>query len=101
MAQIRESYSLINSGSFRHWAPYDKVYAYCWYDDDEIVLILMNRSDRGEYFDMNRMTELSFKEIEIILDTQLKTDFNESERVSNSKRVQLGSNELKILHLTR
>lgn len=101
MAQIRESYPLINTGSFRHWAPYDKVYAYCWYDDNEIVLILMNRSDRVEIFDMNRMTELSFKDIEIILDTQLQMDFNESERVSNSNRVELRSNGLKILHLTR
>ena len=101
MAQIRESYTLINTGSFRHWAPYDKVYAYCWYDDNEIVLILMNRSDREEIFDMNRMTELSFKDIEIILDTQLQMDFNESERVSKSNRVELGSNGLKILHLTR
>ena len=101
MAQIRESYPLINTGSFRHWAPYDKVYAYCWYDDNEIVLILMNRSDRVEIFDMNRMTELSFKDIEIILDTQLQMDFNESERVSNSNRVELGSNGLKILHLSR
>jgi glycosidase len=101
MAQIRESYPLINTGSFRHWAPYDKVYAYCWYDDNEIVLILMNRSDRVEIFDMNRMTELSFKDIEIILDTQLQMDFNESERVSKSNRVELESNGLKILHLTR
>ena len=101
MAQIRESYPLINTGSFRHWAPYDKVYAYCWYDDNEIVLILMNRSDRVEIFDMNRMTELSFKDIEIILDTQLQMDFNESERVSNSNGVELRSNGLKILHLTR
>lgn len=101
MAQIRESYTLINTGSFRHWAPYDKVYAYCWYDDNEIVLILMNRSDREEIFDMNRMTELSFKDIKIILDTQLQMDFNESERVSKSNRVELGSNGLKILHLTR
>jgi len=101
MAQIRESYPLINTGSFRHWAPYDKVYAYCWYDDNEIVLILMNRSDREEIFDMNRMTELSFKDIKIILDTQLQMDFNESERVSKSNRVELGSNGLKILHLTR
>jgi glycosidase len=101
MAQIRESYPLINAGSFRHWAPYDKVYAYCWYDDNEIVLILMNRSDRVEIFDMNRMTELSFKDIKIILDTQLQMDFNESERVSKSNRVELGSNGLKILHLTR
>tara|TARA_B100001142_G_scaffold121914_1_gene123837 strand:+ start:6962 stop:8866 length:1905 start_codon:yes stop_codon:yes gene_type:complete len=101
MAQIRESYPLINTGSFRHWAPYDKVYAYCWYDDNEIVLILMNRSDREEIFDMNRMTELSFKDIKIILDTQLQMDFNESERVSKFNRVELGSNGLKILHLTR
>lgn len=101
MAQIRESYPLINTGSFRHWAPYDKVYAYCWYDDNEIILILMNRSDRVEIFDMNRMTELSYKDIEIILDTQLKIDFDESERVSNSNTVELGSNGLKILHLTR
>ena len=101
MAQIRESYPLINTGSFRHWAPYDKVYAYCWYDDNEIVLILMNRSDREEIFDMNRMTELSFKDIKIILDTQLQMDFNESERVSKSNRVELGSNGLKILHLNR
>jgi glycosidase len=101
MAQIRESYPLINTGSFRHWAPYDKVYAYCWYDDNEIILILMNRSDRVEIFDMNRMTELSYKDIEIILDTQLKIDFDESERVSNYNTVELGSNGLKILHLTR
>ena len=101
MAQIRESYPLINTGSFRHWAPYDKVYAYCWYDDNEIVLILMNRSDREEIFDMNRMTELSFKDIKIILDTQLQMDFNESERVSKFNRVELGSNGLKILHLNR
>ncbi len=101
MAQIRESYPLINTGSFRHWAPYDKVYAYCWYDDNEIILILMNRSDRVEIFDMNRMTELSFKDIEIILDTQLQMDFNERKRVSNSNRVELGSNGLKILHLSR
>ena len=40
MAKIRESYSIVNTGSFRHWAPYDKIYAYCWYDEDEIVLIL-------------------------------------------------------------
>jgi hypothetical protein len=47
------------------------------------------------------MTELSFKDIEIILDTQLQMDFNESERVSNSNRVELRTNGLKILHLTR
>jgi hypothetical protein len=61
----------------------------------------MNRSDREEIFDMNRMTELSFKDIKIILDTQLQMDFNESERVSKSNRVELESNGLKILHLTR
>ena len=101
MGKIRESYSLINTGSFRHWAPYDKVYAYCWYDDNEIILVIANRSERSEVFNMDRFTELTFKDIEIVLDTQSEIDPYETGVILNSKQVELSSNGLKILHLTR
>lgn len=101
MGKIRQSYSLINTGSFRHWAPYDKVYAYCWYDDDEIILVIANRSEKNEFFNMDRLTELNFKDLRIILDTQSEIDPNQRDVILNSKQVELNSNGLKILHLTR
>jgi glycosidase len=101
MGKIRQSYSLINTGSFRHWAPYDKVYAYCWYDDDEIILVIANRSEKNEFFNMDRLTELNFKDLRIILDTQSEIDPNQRDVILNSKQVELNSNGLIILHLTR
>ena len=101
MGKIRESYSLINTGSFRHWAPYDKVYAYCWYDDDEIILVMVNRSEKNEFFNMDRLTELNFKDLKVILDTQSEIDPYERGVILNSKQVELNSNGLKILHLRR
>tara|TARA_B110000444_G_scaffold222709_1_gene224829 strand:+ start:1135 stop:3039 length:1905 start_codon:yes stop_codon:yes gene_type:complete len=101
MAKIRESYSIVNTGSFRHWAPYDKIYAYCWYDEDEIILILANRSKKSEYFDINRLTELTFKDLEIILDTKSNIDPKESLKSLNAKKVPLLPDGLKILHFTR
>ena len=56
---------------------------------------------KSEYFDINRLTELTFKDLEIILDTKSNIDPKESLKSLNAKKVPLLPDGLKILHFTR
>tara|TARA_B100000780_G_scaffold279043_1_gene255165 strand:- start:439 stop:2316 length:1878 start_codon:yes stop_codon:yes gene_type:complete len=102
MAQIRSSYKVIGTGLFRHWAPDDDIYSYCWYNENDILFVLANRSKKTQSFDLKRLTELTFKEGRVVLDS--KDVNNESEEwdiISNTEEISMPPNGVKILYLKR
>jgi hypothetical protein len=39
----------------RQWAPYNDVYAYSWSNDEEVLLVMVNRNASTQYFDLQRL----------------------------------------------
>jgi hypothetical protein len=72
LADLRTAHPVIGTGSLRQWAPYDDVYAYAWYNEEELVLVLVNRSEMLQKFAAKRLHPLvaDYGQPEILLETK-------------------------------
>ncbi len=55
LAELRKAHPVIGTGALRQWAPYNDVYAYTWSNDEEVLLVMVNRNANAQYFDLNRL----------------------------------------------
>ena len=72
LADLRTAHPVIGTGSLRQWAPYNDVYAYAWYNEEELVLVLVNRSEMLQKFAAKRLHPLvaDYGQPEILLETK-------------------------------
>lgn len=61
----RKNKALIHSGKLKHYAPQrDDVYVYFRYDDNEKIMVLLNKGDEALKLDMSRYAEMIPKQFE-------------------------------------
>jgi hypothetical protein len=57
LADLRKAHPVIGTGALRQWAPYNDVYAYAWSNDEEVLLVMVNRNANPQYFGLYRMLD--------------------------------------------
>ena len=57
LAELRKAHPVIGTGALRQWAPYNDVYAYSWSNDEEVLLVMVNRNANPQYFGLYRMLD--------------------------------------------
>lgn len=55
----RKQSDAILNGKLKHFVPYDNVYVYNRYSDNESVLVILNNADQVRKIDMHRFTEVT------------------------------------------
>ena len=73
LAVLRESHPVIGTGTLRQWAPYNDVYAYGWRNEEETLLILVNRNPKSQGFNLERLGDWNDRSnsVEILLETKV------------------------------
>ena len=105
LAALRQQHKVIGTGKFMQWVPNEAVYAYAWYDAEELLLILVNRDEKTQGFDLERLGEL--KE-DYALDTALLETKRLKQEIPDSGtgpifmngRYEIASNGLSILRFS-
>ena len=72
LADLRKAHPVIGTGDLRQWAPYNDVYAYSWSNDEEVLLVMVNRNANPQYFDLQRLGDLlnTFSGTHVLLETK-------------------------------
>jgi glycosidase len=58
LATWRKTATAVHTGKLRHFIPQNGVYVYFRYNDQQKVMVALNRSDRAQVLDLNRFREI-------------------------------------------
>ena len=58
LGALRHQETLIGTGKLMQWAPDGGAYALAWYDDKEVLIVIINVDETDRQWDMSRFSEL-------------------------------------------
>jgi neopullulanase len=95
LGALRAAHPLIGTGNFMQFTPDMGSFAYAWYSDSEVILVLANGDDRTHRWPTERIAELG------ITPTTLCTDLLQGETSPAGTELTFPAKGIRILRATR
>ena len=95
LGALRAAHPLIGTGNFMQFTPDMGSFAYAWYSDSEVILVLANGDDRTHRWPTERIAELG------ITPTTLCTDLLQGETAPPGAELTFPAKGIRILRATR
>ena len=58
----RKDKSVIHHGQFKHFTPENGLYVYFRYDENETVMVVLNKNDERQHLDISRFAEMNIED---------------------------------------
>ena len=58
----RKDKSVIHNGQFKHFTPENGLYVYFRYDENETVMVVLNKNDERQHLDISRFAEMNIED---------------------------------------
>jgi glycosidase len=106
LADLRKAHHVIGTGSLRQWAPYNDVYAYSWSNDEEVLLVMVNRNADPQYVGLDRMLDglNTFNGTQVLFETKPLEGFPHTRGLQDIDELgayRIASNGLTILRFLK
>jgi glycosidase len=95
LGALRAAHPLIGTGNFMQFTPDMGSFAYAWYSDSEVILVLANGDDRAHRWPTERIAELG------IAPTTRCTDLLQGETAPLGAELTFPAKGIRILRATR